>query len=180
MKLPKELQKKSIRNKPNLSNYSVLKKKLVSSFRKELKRITQNDGRKVIFKKSGDKSIFSDIIDDEMVKNELGLYNAKTHWDESSIEFYLNEDDNNEYFIHLKDYPENFEFLRPILEYIARHEYGHTFLTENIYDLKPKGEREILNRMGYRNLKTVPKSTQDEVFEEIKGTPYYICVQELG
>lgn len=180
MKLPKELQKKNKGIQPTLSNYLGLKRKLVSSFKKELKRITKNDGRRIIFKKAGDGSIFSDLIDDEVVKKELGLYNAKTHWDESSIEFYLNEDDNNEYFMHLKDHPKDFIFLKPIIEYIARHEYGHTFLTKNIYKLKPKGEREILHRLGYRNFKDVPKEIQFKVYEEIKETPYCICVQELA
>ncbi len=176
MKLPKELQKKNKGINPKLSNYLVLKRKLASSFKRELKRITKNEGKKIIFKKAGDRSIFSDLIDDETIKNELGLYSAKTHWDELNIEFYLNEDDNNEYFIHLKEQPEDFKFLKPIIEYIARHEYGHTFLTRNIYDLKPKGEREILHRMGYRNFKDVPKDIQVKVYEEIIGTPYYICV----
>ena len=148
MKLPKELQKKNKRIKPTQSNYRVLKRKLVSSFKKELKRITMNNGKRIIFKKAGERSIFSDLIDDETIKNELGLYNAKTHWDELNIEFFLNEDDNNEYFIHLKEHPEDFGFLESIIEYIARHEYGHTLLTGNIYEQKPKVEREILHEIG--------------------------------
>lgn len=179
MKLPKELQKKSKRIKPTQSNYLVLKRKLVSSFKKELKRITMNDGRRIIFKKAGERSIFSDLIDDETIKNELGLYNAKTHWDELNIEFFLNDNDNNEYFIHLKKYPEDFASLKSIIEYIARHEYGHTFLTGNIYNQKPKGEREILHRIGYRNFKDVPEDMKKEIFEEIRETPFYVCIQEL-
>lgn len=180
MKLPKELQKKNKQIKPTQSNYLVLKRKLISSFKRELKRITKNDGRKIIFKKAGDRGIFSDLIDDKTIKNELGLYNAKTHWDESNIEFYLNENDNNEYFLHLKEQPEDFLFLKSIIEYIARHEYGHTFLTENIYNLKPKGEREILHRVGYRNFKDVPEDTQKKIFEEIKETVFFKCLQELA
>ena len=180
MKLPKELQKKNRQIKPPLSNYLVLKRKLVSSFKKEEKIITVNDGRKIIIKKAGERSIFSDLIDDEIIKNELGLYNAKTHWDELNIEFYLNEDDNNEYFQHLKRRPEDFASLKLIMEYIARHEYGHTFLTGSIYNLKPKGEREILHRLGYKNFKDVPEDMRHEVFEKIKKTPFYECLQELS
>ncbi len=179
MKLPKELQEKNKQIKSNRSNYIALKRNLINSFKKELKRITKNDGRRIIFKKAGDGSIFSDLIDDETVKNELGLYNAKTHWDESNIEFYLNENDNNEHFLHLKEHPEDFIYLKSIIEYIARHEYGHTFLTGNIYNQKPKGERKILARVGCTNFKDVPEDTQKKIIEEIKETPFYICIEEL-
>ncbi|HEC40413.1 hypothetical protein LCGC14_0697920 [marine sediment metagenome] len=179
MKLPKELLNKNKKITLAQSNYFILKRKLISLFKGELKRITKNDGRKIIFKKAGDRSIFSDLIDDEVIKNEMGLYNAKTHWDESNIEFYINENDNNEYFMHLEKYPADFIQLQLIVEYIARHEYGHTFLTENIYNQKPKGEREILHRIGFRGFKNVPKDMQKKIFEEIKETSFYLCLQEL-
>ncbi len=179
MKLPKELQKKKKQINHTQSNYLVLKRKLISSFKKELKRITKNERRRIIFKKAGNRSIFADLIDDETIESETGLYNAKTHWDESNIEFYINENDDNNYFMHLMEHPEDFIFLKSILEYTARHEYSHTFLTKNIYNQKPKGEREILHRVGWRKFKDVPEVMKKEVFEEIKETSFYVCLQEL-
>jgi len=175
MKLPKELQKK----KKNPQSYSELKKNLINSFKLELKRITKKEKRKILFKKAGDSSIFIDLIDDEIIKNELGLYNAKTHWDESNIEFYLDENDDNEYFRHLNEYPEDYIYLKSKLQYIARHEYGHTFLTSNIYNQKPKEEREILKEVGCNNLKEVPEDKKKEIFKKIKDTAFYKRVEEL-
>ena len=157
----------------------VLKRKLISSFKAELKRITKDENRRIFIKKAGERSIFVDLIDDETIKNELGLYNAKTHWDKANIEFYLNENDDNEYFKDLKEFPEDYIHLKSILKYIARHEYGHTFITPNLYEQKPKEEREILKKVGVNNFKDVPKGMKQEIFEKIKNTAFYKCVEEL-
>lgn len=179
MKLPKELQKKKkIFDKDQLE-YSALKKKLVGSFRAELRKITQNENRKILFKKAEDRSIFTDIIDEETMENEQGLFNAKTHWDESTIEFFLNQNDDNEYMRRLREFPENYIQLDSIIKYIARHEYGHTFITKSIYDLKSKGEREILSLIGVNNLKDIPKENVVETLDKVKNTPFFKCVEDL-
>ncbi len=178
MKLPKELQKKKQKITPN---YEELKRKLINTFKNEIIFISQkfSEKRKILFKNPNDISIFSDVIDESLVEIEKDMYNAKTHWNESTIEFYINDGDNTNYFIELKRDLQNFSFLKPIFRYIARHEYGHTFLAKSTYYLRPKGGREVLKKFGYKNLYHVPEEERNRVFEQIKNTNFFKWVEEL-
>ena len=91
LKIPKDLRKLRHQNSLDDLNYEKLKKKLMNIFKNEIKLISRklSDKRRIFFKTHRDNSIFSNIIDGEFMENEAEMYSAKTHWDESNIDFFL-------------------------------------------------------------------------------------------
>ena len=78
LKIPKDLRK--LRHQNSLDDLN-----------NEIKLISRklSDKRRIFFKTHRDNSIFSNIIDGEFMENEAEMYSAKTHWDESNIDFFL-------------------------------------------------------------------------------------------
>ncbi len=66
----------------------------------------------------------------------------------------------------------NFDYFKKIIEQIARHEYGHSFLTKTDFEGYPKNVRSFLKKINSDDIFNVPESKIEDLKKAFRESDY--------
>ena len=164
VKLPKDLQKKKQSMEANLEQ---LKKMVLKTFKTEFIKTKKKfqDERRVIFKKVGDKGMFSsNLINEQGEARDMGGY-IHVYYGKTIIEIFFNHKQLDKDFFTRPDFKQRINDFKQHFKHVAHHEFGHSFFIPTTSDLKPKEVKDYLNKIGVQQAREEPQELKTEFLD---------------